>query len=74
MGASVFRLLDDVVLSVVLGAALGLVWFVALFRVVRAPGDSFSRGLSRRAWLAILVCTGFLGAFAWFGRGLLRRR
>ncbi len=68
------RLLDDVVLWAVLGAALGLVWFVALFGVVREPGESFARGLSRRAWLAILVCTGFVGAFAWFGRGLLRRR
>lgn len=68
------RLLDDVVLSIALGATLGLAWFVALFQLVRAPGASFERGLSRRVWMAILICTGFVGAFAWFGRGLLRRR
>ncbi len=68
------RLLDDAAVLLALGTTLGLVWFVALFQVVRASGASFEAGLSRRTWLALLICTGFLGAFAWFGRALLRRR
>lgn len=68
-----FRAVDDLLVLTVLGAAAGLGWFAAIFDVVRRPGSDFP-GLSRRAWLALLVFTGFVGAACWGVRRLVAGR